>query len=134
MGAPIIFCHYGCSSYLFYTLYSAKLSNPKKDIILLGDSLNKNISVKLGVVHIDFTQYDSEENVLNFDHDFKFIAGENHGRKDWTKFVFKRWFYINEYLKKCFQSKQNLVKIKNKNGKNKRRVKINAIKSKIIFS
>jgi hypothetical protein len=100
MNAPIIFCHYGGSNYLYYTLFSAKLSNPKKNVILLGDSLNKYIAVKLGIFHIDFTQYETEENVLNFDNDFKFIAGESHGRKDWTKFVFKRWFYVNEYLKK----------------------------------
>lgn len=98
--SPIIFCHYGISNYLYYTLFSAKLSNPKKDVILLGDSLNKKIAVKLGVVHFDFTQYESEDNISKFNNDFKFITGENHGRKDWTKFVFKRWFYVNEYLKK----------------------------------
>jgi len=41
---------------------------------------------------------------------------------------------IEEKLKKFFITKQKLIKIKNKNGENKSRVKINAIKSKIIFS
>ncbi len=95
---PIIFCHYGNSNYLELTLFTAKTSNPHKNIYLLGDSSNLNIAKKAGVIHVDFIQFNHTKSILEFNNNFKFIAGSKHGRKDWTKFVFLRWFYINEFI------------------------------------
>jgi hypothetical protein len=99
-SSPIIFCHFGFSDYLKFTLFSAKISNPQKNIILIGDDINKFIANELGIIHIDFNIYEKEYSILQFNRDFKFIAGKRHGRLDWTKFVFKRWFYVNEYVMK----------------------------------
>ena len=97
-NSPIIFCHYGNSNYLEYSLYLAKNSNPQKKIYLLGDLSNLKVAKKVGVIHIEFKQFDFTNSVIDFNNNFKFIAGANHGRKDWTKFVFLRWFYINEFI------------------------------------
>jgi hypothetical protein len=99
-SSPIIFCHFGFSDYLKFTLFSAKISNPHKNVILIGDNINKFIANELGIIHIDFNIYEKEYSILQFNRDFKFIAGKSHGRLDWTKFVFKRWFYVNEYVTK----------------------------------
>ena len=97
-SSPIVFCHYGISNYLEYTLYAAKLTNPQKIIYLLGDLSNLKVAKKVGVVHINFKHFDFTKSVIEFNNNFKFIAGSKHGRYDWTKFVFLRWFYINEFI------------------------------------
>ena len=98
--APIIFCHYGISNYLRYTLFAAKLSNPQKNIYLLGDINNQKLAMEFGINHIIFSQFDSTQSIIDFNKNFKFISGELHGRFEWTKFVFLRWFYINEFVSK----------------------------------
>ena len=95
----IIFCHYGISNYLKITLLSAKLSNPHKNIILLGDFHNEILAKEIGINHVYFNQFDSTESVIDFNRKFLFVAGSSHGRMDWTKFVFLRWFYVNEFVK-----------------------------------
>ena len=95
---PVIFCHYGITNYLELTLLAAKISNPKKNVFLLGDKSNLSLAKKVGVTHIDFNQFDSFNSVLSFNSNFKFIAGKKHGRSEWTKFVFLRWFYVNEFV------------------------------------
>jgi hypothetical protein len=97
-SAPIVFCHYGISTYLKLTLLSAKISNPQKKIILLGDFKNKSLAKEIGINHIYFNQYDSNDSIIEFNSKFQFIAGKSHGRLEWTKFVFLRWFYVNEYI------------------------------------
>jgi hypothetical protein len=97
-NSPIIFCHYGNSNYLEYTLKAAKINNPKKEIYLLGDISNLSIANKIGISHILFNKYDKTETILDFNKKFRFIAGNSHGRSEWTKFVFLRWFYINEFI------------------------------------
>jgi hypothetical protein len=95
---PIIFCHFGISNYLKITLLSAKISNPQKNIFLLGDVENINLAHEIGINHILFSQFDSYQSVLEFNKQFKFIGGTSHGRLEWTKFVFLRWFYVNEFI------------------------------------
>jgi hypothetical protein len=96
--SPIIFCHYGNSNYLEYTLLLAKYYNSGKKIYLLGDKSNQFIAQRAGIVHIPFEKYDNCGSILDFKNKYKFIAGNKHGRSEWTQFVFLRWFYIREFL------------------------------------
>ena len=97
MGPPIIFIHYGDSSYLKYTLRAAVAFNPDKTVILLGDKTNAHVS-DIGIEHHKFEDYSSGEEVELFDKVFQHTAGEFHGRRQWTRFVFRRWFLIYNFL------------------------------------
>ena len=97
-NSPIIFCHFGVSNYLKITLLSARISNPKKKIYLLGDIENEYLAKEIGINHFYFNQFDSTESVIEFNRKFQFVAGMSHGRLEWTKFVFLRWFYVNEFV------------------------------------
>jgi hypothetical protein len=99
MIAPIIFTHYGDSNYLNYTLNSAKLFNKDKRIILLGDENNAYLGKKLNIEHYHFNEYSSGTEIEQFDNTYKFIAGKLHGRQTWTKFVFRRWFMIYNFIR-----------------------------------
>jgi hypothetical protein len=103
MNTPIIFCHYGVSKYLKYSLLAAKISG-NKECILIGDEKNKKITIEKGWTHIEFKKIKSEK-INNFELVFKPISGSMHrnikNNGDWLKFVFKRWFYIEEY---CVQN------------------------------
>ena len=97
---PIIFCHFGNSPYLEYTLSQVRLSNPDNRVVLLGDLENKEVAEKSRVDHQYFTDLDHGDEIKEFERVYKHVAGKNHGKKFWTKFVFKRWFYIHRYLQK----------------------------------
>lgn len=96
--SPIVFCHYGNSNYLEYTLLLAKYYNSGKNIYLLGDRSNQHIAQRSGILHIPFEKYDNCASILDFKNKFRFIAGKKHGRGEWTQFVFLRWFYVREFL------------------------------------
>ena len=97
---PIIFCHYGNSPYLFYTLKQVKLSNPENRIILLGDEDNKKVAHKAKIEHCCFKDYDDSDEIKVFNQVYQHIAGFKHKKEFWTNFVFKRWFYIHNFIKK----------------------------------
>ncbi|WP_298494577.1 hypothetical protein [uncultured Algibacter sp.] len=97
---PIIFCHYGNSPYLYYTLKQVKLSNPKNRIILLGDQDNKKVANKAKIEHYCFKDYDESDEIKIFNQVYKHVAGVNHKKEFWTNFVFKRWFYVHNFIKK----------------------------------
>ncbi len=97
---PIIFCHYGNSPYLYYTLKQVKLTNPQNRIILLGDEKNAIVAKKAKVEHHRFQDYDASDEITVFDKVYKHIAGVKHKKEFWTKFVFKRWFYIHNFINK----------------------------------
>lgn len=94
----IIFIHYGNSDYLQYTLTAARFFNPNERIILLGDKENVNICKQVEVEHYYFEDFNNGEELAQFDKVYTFIAGTKHGRKAWTNFVFKRWFYIYNFI------------------------------------
>jgi len=96
---PIIFIHYGDSEYLKYTLSCSKYFNENARVILLGDSQNKHYS-SLGIEHFFFSDYEKSSDIHTFCCAYKHIAGKDHGRSFWTKFVFKRWFHIYEFLER----------------------------------
>lgn len=98
MSSPLLFCHYGNSDYLKYTLKSARYFNPSKEIILLGDSLNKDLANAENVRHIYLSNFESNSLIAKFENVYSHIAGSSHGRKFWLKFNFKRYYYIYAFL------------------------------------
>lgn len=104
MTPPLVFIHYGKSHYLRQTLRSAASSNPDKRIFFLGDNSNRTIAKNFA----DLTEFKYLENVktVEFDRVFQSIQGSDHkfnklgGTQRWLNFVFKRWFYIAELLRR----------------------------------
>jgi hypothetical protein len=97
-NAPVIFIHSRDSDYLAYTLDCAKVFNPETRVLLLGDEKNKHYS-KLGIEHAHFSDYASGDEIEHFRRVFKFVAGTEHGREWWVRFVFERWIYINNFIR-----------------------------------
>ena len=99
---PVIFTHYGNSSYLKYTLECLKKTNTQSRLILLGDSTNKQVALKYGWEFFDLSAY---SDVLHerFSLCFTHIKGKkfSHIRngKDWLRYVFERWFIVNTFIK-----------------------------------
>lgn len=103
-AVPIIFIHYGPASYLHWTLNSARRTNPEKRIILLGDEGNRRFTKGLADFFL-FQDYAIGSELDEFERVFQVLQGERHhfhkpgGIEAWLKFVFRRWFLINEFLK-----------------------------------
>jgi hypothetical protein len=102
MNAPIIFCHYGNSEYLPYVFELARAKNPDKRIILLGDKDNKWLAEAKGIEHYFFSEFDYGPEIETFNEEYQLIQGPKHRHiksgGNWVNFVFKRWFYINNFL------------------------------------
>ena len=102
MSAPIIFCHYSNSKYLPYVLEAARLTNPDKNIVLLGDSDNQWLENAKNIQHYYFRDYQYGAEIETFDQVYRLIQGKKHAHmkvgKDWVNFVFKRWFYIYNFV------------------------------------
>ena len=98
--APIIFCHYGNSKYLRYVFSCAELSNPDKKIFLLGDKKNQWLAKKhKNVEHRMFEDYANGRQIETFERVYKLVQGPKQRRnKHWVNFVFKRWFYIQNFI------------------------------------
>ncbi len=109
-AAPIIFIHYGDAGYLRHTLAAARRSNPDKSIILLGDAANRHFA-RAGITHHDMADFANGSLISTFDTVFQLIKGESHnyrklkGADFWTRFVFRRWFIIQEFI-----TRQNITK------------------------
>lgn len=103
MSVPLIFCHYGANPYLRYVLECAKLSNPDKTVFLLGDGRNEHIARQCGVEFRSFDDFDYGDRVETFNRVYQLIQGKEHGHfkggRDWVNFVFKRWFFIFNFIK-----------------------------------
>jgi hypothetical protein len=101
---PIIFIHYGPASYLHTTLRAARQSNPEKRILFLGVEMNAGMAPK-GVDFYAFADFETGEEIGQFECVFKFIEGNRHsntkigGTHTWLKFVFRRWFLVFNVLK-----------------------------------
>ena len=96
-----IFSHYGYSSYLQHTLRCARKTNPDARLIFLGDKDNAEIARSCGWEHHLFKGRDDAVH-SRFNTVFRHVCGRDHGSfkngQDWLRFVFERWFYINEFL------------------------------------
>jgi hypothetical protein len=97
MEPPIVFIHKGNNDYLKYTVQCAKASNPKKDVLFLGDETN-NYLTKFGAKHFLFSDYNDGEEIKLFRNVFKVIAGSKHGKEEWLRFVFQRWYHIYNFI------------------------------------
>jgi len=100
---PLITCHYGNSYYLPYVFKCVNRTNPGREIILLGDDSNRWLADELDITHYYFKKYNRGNLVSEFEDNYRLIQGEEHvndkgGDKDWINFVFKRWFYIEQFV------------------------------------
>lgn len=95
--SPIIYVHYGNSRYLKWTLLSAKLSNPYRDVVLLGDEANLPICRQLAVEHVPFSRYDTDETIQEFNDVYRLVSADG-VRAFWNRFVFLQWLYRKCYL------------------------------------
>ena len=81
---------------------AARLTNPDKDIFLLGDRDNKWLGTAKNTKHYFFDDYQQGSEIETFNQFYRPVQGKKHksvkGGKDWLKFVFKRWFYVNNFL------------------------------------
>lgn len=98
----IVFCHYGDAPYLRYTLRSARLTNPGRPVVLLGDGANEAAAREAGVRHAHFERYAYGEDWQTFDRVFRPVQGRLHrqhkGGRDWLRFVFERWFFVRNFV------------------------------------
>lgn len=99
---PIIFCHYGNSKYLKYVFECVRISNPNKTIILLGDKSNEKVAKSFGVKHFNLSDFQASADIEVFDKVYQLIETKGfdsvkHG-EDWNKFVFRKWFILNNFL------------------------------------
>lgn len=104
MNSPIIFCHYGNSKYLRYTLECVKITNRNKRVILLGDNSNRNLAKKFGIEHYDFEDFAYGNLIEQFSKSYRLIHGTNFDKvkngQDWIRFAFRRWFLIQNFITK----------------------------------
>ena len=104
-GSPILFIHYGPANYLRWTLAVARRFNPDKQIVLLGEVSNSR-SARGVAEFVDFESLSGTEKEQEFQLVFQVIQGERHrfnktnGVEFWLKFVFRRWFLIEAFLKR----------------------------------
>ncbi len=77
-----------------------KLSNPNKEIYLLGDKSNEYLAKKLSINHIEFSRYDYGDEITKFESRYKLICGTGFDRvkngQDWFALLLKDgfWFII----------------------------------------
>ncbi len=104
-SAPLLFIHYGPASYLRTALRHARMTNPEKRIVLLGDNTNRALASGI-VEHVDFECLSGGDKELEFGRVFQVIQGERHrfnkrgGVDFWLRFVFRRWFLIERFLER----------------------------------
>jgi hypothetical protein len=102
-SAPLVFCHFGNSPYLPYVFACARLSNPSKRIVLLGDESNRRTAERHGLVHHPYKDFAKGSEIETFERVFCRVIGPKRsylrGDIDWIKFVFQRWFYVYNYLR-----------------------------------
>ena len=100
-SVPIIFSHYGNSSYLKYTLACARLTNPHTRLIFLGDKSNAEVAKENGWEHFNFNEIRSSS-LSEFNSVFRHVQGKQHSHikngKDWLRYVFERWFFIEKFV------------------------------------
>lgn len=104
-SAPLILIHYGDAPYLSCVLRTARLTNPEKRIVLLGDEANRKHAQ--GVA--DFVPFEDlafGPDLELFERVFQPIQGSRHrfnklnGTDFWLRFVFRRWFLMANFLER----------------------------------
>ena len=97
----LIFTHYGVTPYLRKTMEFAHQSNPSIRKILIGDHSNEALAKAVGWEWIDVDGF-STKRIQEFNNSFVTLSGSNHknikNHRNWTHYVFYRWFVIEEVL------------------------------------
>ncbi|HSW64342.1 MAG TPA: hypothetical protein VLH56_13700 [Dissulfurispiraceae bacterium] len=100
-NTTLIFSHYGYSTYLEYSLACARKTNPHARLVFLGDEHNHNVAVRAGWEHFLFNDFRSHHQ-SRFGDVFRHVQGKNHNPikngKDWLRYVFERWFFIDGFV------------------------------------
>jgi hypothetical protein len=98
---PIIFSHYGNTSYLAYSLACARRTNPQTRLIFLGDESNFKVAKDNGWEHFNFSDFRSNFHP-KFESVFRHVQGKKHTHikngRDWLRYVFERWFFIEAFV------------------------------------
>lgn len=98
---PLIFTHYGNSSYLSYTLRQAKYTNPDRELVLIGDDSNYDVAIQAGWKHYNLDDFQSSKRD-EFNFHFRWVQGKDHdpikGKKDWLRYVSERFFVIEKFI------------------------------------
>ncbi len=101
-GLPLIFTHYGNTEYLARSLAAARLTNPGKRLVLIGDAANRQTALAAGWEHVLLDDYASELGA-EFRSVFKVIKGKQHisppGDRNWIQYVLERWFILTAFAK-----------------------------------
>lgn len=87
---PIIFIHYGNSSYLFYTLALAVLAKPGRPVYLIGDDANNRYSF---VRHYHYRDYTAS--AFAFAQSYLHLNGNHY---TFELFCFQRWFVLRDFM------------------------------------
>jgi hypothetical protein len=87
---PIIFLHRSNSEYLKYTFAQAKATNPKSDIVLLGDETNNQYPF---VEHYFIEDY--SESAGHFARVYKHLSTHS---VDFELICFQRWFVLRDFM------------------------------------
>lgn len=99
--STIIFTHYGISDYLNTTLSFINVHNPNLNKIFVGDKKNRHLAIKYNWQWYDIDSI-CDELILEFEGVFKIVSGKKHkdfkNGRNWTKYVFLRWFAIRYIL------------------------------------
>ena len=90
---PILLIHYGDSDFLRHTIAQARYSNPRAEILLVGD---ENTAGKYAeVTHLDYRHF--SKTAFSF---AKTYIHMNSNHESFEKFCFMRWFIILELMRK----------------------------------
>ena len=99
MNAPLLFIHYGNSSYLPYVIKVARQFNPDKEIIFLGDEQNDYLRLLGDISHYPFKDFSTSSELEVFDKLYPRIVNKVYPKEKWADFVLRRWFIINNFIK-----------------------------------
>lgn len=99
--SPLIFTHYGDTDYLTRTLEAARLTNPARRMILIGDQSNRQTALRAGWEHVGMDNCPSELRSA-FLSCFQEIKGRSHisakGTRNWLQYVSERWFIVTAFV------------------------------------
>jgi hypothetical protein len=98
--APLIFAHYGAADYLSRSLQAARLTNPERRLVLIGDDDNRQIALQAKWEHFNLDDYSSDLRA-QFQPSFQEVKGSAHisprGSRNWLQFVSERWFIVTAF-------------------------------------
>jgi len=92
MSVPIVFLHRGSASYLTYSLFQARSSNPGSEVILLGDRYNRGVARYFG--HHRMSEY--FRGAKEFSAVYEHMSSNPSG---FELFCFQRWFVLRDFMR-----------------------------------